>query len=86
MINLVCSVYDTVSKVYAPPFYAVNRGDAIRSFSNAVNDSKMGDLNKHSKDFLLFALAEFDNQSGMFVPFGTPERLGLGSDFVEVKQ
>jgi len=61
MTKLVCAVYDSVSKVYANPFCALSKGDAIRSFSNAVNDKNMGDLNKHPKDFLLYLLGSFDD-------------------------
>lgn len=83
MVKQMFAVYDTVSKVYAPPFYGVNRGDAIRSFSNAVNDKNMGDLNKHPKDFLLYLLGSFDDLTGKLEAVTPPERLGLGSDFVE---
>lgn len=83
MTKLMCAVYDTVSKMYANPFFAMNRGDALRGFKNAVNDRSMGDLHKHPKDFLLFSLAEFDDQSGIVTPLIAPDRLGLGSDFIE---
>lgn len=82
MTKLMCAVYDTVSQMYAPPFYALSKGDAIRSFSNAVNDKNMGDLHKHPKDFLLYFLGEFDDRSGSLSVMDPPERLGLGSDFV----
>lgn len=84
MTKLMCAVYDTVSKVYAPPFYVSTKGEAVRSFSNAVNDKSMGDLNKHPKDFLLFLLGQWDDNSGLLTAVQPPERIGLGSDFVEV--
>lgn len=82
MTKLMCCVFDTVSKVYAPPFYAVTKGEAIRSFANAVNDKNMGDLNKHPKDFLLYVIGSFEDTSGLLTAVSPPERLGLGSDFV----
>lgn len=85
MVRLACSIYDSVAKVYVNPFYCATKGEALRSFSNAVNDKNMGDLNKHPKDFILYLIAEFDDQKGLMSSVIPPERLGLASDFVELE-
>lgn len=84
MKKLACSIYDSVAKVYVNPFYCGTKGEALRSFSNAVNDKQMGDLHKHPKDFLLYVIGEWDDVEGLLTAVVPPERLGLASDFVEV--
>ena len=85
MIKKMCSVYDTVAKVYAPPFYVNTVGEAVRSLANAVNDKNMGDLCKHPKDFILFEIGSWDDNTGLLTAVVPPERLGLASDFVDSK-
>lgn len=82
MMKLVCAIYDTQAKVYASPFYMNTKGEAVRAFSDAVNDAQMGSLNKHPQDFLLFCIGEWDDNTGKLVSYSPPERLALGSDFV----
>lgn len=84
MIKIMCAVYDTVSKVYAPPFYVNTKGEALRSLANAVNDKNMGDLAKHPKDFILFEVGSWDDLTGRLESVVPPERLAIASDFVEV--
>lgn len=69
----VFSVYDKAVKAYLQPFYARARGEALRSFTQAVND-RQHNFNKHAADYLLVQLGSFDDVVGMF-QCGEPERL-----------
>lgn len=85
MTKIMCAVYDTVAKVYAPPFYVNTKGEALRSLSNAVNDKQMGDLAKHPSDFILYVIGSFDDNAGLLTAVVPPEKLGIASDFVNVE-
>jgi len=65
MIFQVFSVYDKAVSAFLPPFHARSKGEAIRSFTEACNDSKH-QFNRHSSDYSLMALGEFDDNSGVF--------------------
>lgn len=85
MIKKVCAIYDTQAKFYSAPFFAPTIGDAVRSFSDAVNDKNMGMLSKHPEDFILYDLGTWDDTDGLFTASVPVVRLGLGSDFVKLE-
>lgn len=59
------SVYDKAVNAYMQPFYARSAGEAIRSFTELANDPKTN-VAKYPSDYTLFALGEFDDNSGAF--------------------
>lgn len=67
MKSLVFSVQDKAIGAFLPPFFARSRGEAIRSFSEAVNQ-KDHQFFRHAADYTLFALGEFDDGSGLMAP------------------
>lgn len=85
MIKKAFCVYDSVAKVFVNPFYQATNGEAIRGFGDAVNDPKMGDLNKHPKDFILYEVGTFDDNSGELTSIVPPNRIAAASDFVKVE-
>jgi len=58
------AVFDKKAVSYLQPFYFTQKGQAIRSFEDAVNDPQTS-FNKHPEDYSLFKLGEFDDQSGI---------------------
>lgn len=70
---LVFSVYDKAVKAYLKPFYGRSRGEAIRSFMEAVSDAKH-EFAKHASDYVMFYLGDFDDATGIFSP-REPERV-----------
>jgi hypothetical protein len=60
-------------KAYLRPFYARTKGEAVRSFVEAVNDGK-SDFRKHASDYTMMYLGEFDDATGCFAPID-PERI-----------
>lgn len=63
MFLIVCSVYDTVSQVFSPPFLQRNVMEAERSFRDACSQGACG---KHPDDLRLMRLAVFDDTAGTF--------------------
>lgn len=59
------SVYDVKAEAYLAPFTFPENGQAIRAFSDTVNDPNSM-FNKHAADFTLFRLGYFDQSSGEF--------------------
>ena len=59
------SIYDTVSKLYARPFFDVNEATAKRNLRVAIRDPKSG-LAENINDYRLYHIGEFDDQSGSF--------------------
>lgn len=64
MIRKICSSYDLKACMFSQPFFAVNAGDAIRAFGDAVvkGDSN---LSSHPEDFQLFELGDYDDVKGV---------------------
>lgn len=61
----VFAVYDKAIGAFMSPFYCRSRGEALRSFTEACNDEKHNFF-RHSADFSLMYLGEFDDSSAMF--------------------
>lgn len=84
MSNLiVCTVRDVAAEAYLPPLFVRSKGEAIRSFSDEVNN-KDSMLGKHPSDYVLFYLGTYEQNTGTFDLTPSPESLGVGSDFVKV--
>lgn len=67
MILRAYSVYDNKALQYHSPFFAVNDATAIRSITDAVNDPQTN-LSRHPRDFSLFLVGQWDDNSGQFMP------------------
>ena len=85
MKQMVFSVFDSVAAVYGNPIFVVNRGIAVRSFSDAVSDSASS-LAKHAADYKLYFLGEFDTVSGELIKLRAPEFVCNASDFITHKE
>lgn len=74
------SIRDRKIASFGNPMFGLHHGGMIRSFSDEVNrvDDK-NDLNKHSEDFDLYFLGEFDTDNGMFSTV-VPEQIAIGND------
>jgi len=84
--RLVCAVYDNGVKAFLNPIFCSTRGEAIRSFSDAVADER-APFKAHPEDYSLFVLGEYDEGLGIFennVP--APELLVLAVNLVRPKE
>lgn len=63
--RLVCAVYDEKVKSFLQPFFVTTKGEAMRSFADAVNDPQHG-FHKHAEDFSLHVVGKWYEQAGRF--------------------
>lgn len=75
MKYVVCSVFDSKVNAFSSPFCCKSRGEAIRSFTDACRDDSLP-FKRHPTDYRLFILAEFDDQSGVFLSNGVDSVIG----------
>lgn len=85
MITQVFSVYDQRASVYLPPMYMQNKGFALRSFEDAINDQSH-QFARHPGDYTLVHLGEFDDCSGKFSLLDMPNILINGLECVKNKE
>lgn len=62
----VFAVYDKAIGAYLLPFYCRNKGEAVRSFMDAVRDSTH-QMHRHATDYALFEIGVFDDVSGLLI-------------------
>ena len=81
MITLRFAIWDSAAQAYKPPFYVVSKGIALRAFSDLVN-SEGNDISRYPRDFTLFELGTFDDQTGKSVDLPTPKSMGLAQEYL----
>lgn len=74
------SVYDTKSESFSPPMTNRTKGEAIRAFSDEVNNPNSM-LHKHPEDYVLFEIGAWDNQTGVLEPNQAPISCGTAIEF-----
>lgn len=79
----VYSIFDQKSLIYSHPFFLSQDGQAIRAFTDMVND-KSHDIGRHPQDYILFQTGEWCDQTGTFVNIDN-KSLGVGSEYVTVQ-
>lgn len=76
MKYIMASVRDTKSEAYGRPFFVQSIGVAIRSFDDEVNNPEENNmLYKHSEDFALFHVGNFDDSKGSVEAVNPPKIL-----------
>lgn len=81
MIYKMLAVFDVKAEAYMRPWVARSSGEAIRSFSDEVNQgNKESPLVHHPEDFILYELASWDESSGVVSPLDKPRALVSGID------
>lgn len=82
MLMKVFSVYDSAAGAYLQPFFMASRGQAIRAFTDLVNDVSHS-FSKHADDYTLFELGTYDDASGKIASHETPQSLGVAIEYVK---
>jgi len=80
MIQKVFTIYDSKMEAYMQPFFMSQKGQAVRAFTDTVNDPT-SQFNKHPEDFTLFEIGEYDDATGKFTNLQTPNSLGLALEY-----
>lgn len=78
------SVYDEKAQAYNTPFFQAHIGQAIRSFSDLVSDTKTT-LNKHPEDYSLYHIGDYDDTNGKIVSFTEPKFLSRATEYAQSK-
>lgn len=81
MILKVFAMHDSKAEVYYQPFFLATTGLAIRTFTDLANDVKT-QVGKYPADITLFQIADYDDNTGVFVPLKSFINLGNGLTFV----
>lgn len=76
---VVVAVFDAAVQAFMTPIFVQAKGQAIRSFGDAVADPQ-SPMSKHPTDYRLQFLGEWDDQTGEFLP-GDGQPLANGGDF-----
>lgn len=74
------TVYDSKVEAYMKPFFARNKGDAMRGFMEACADPQH-QFYKYPGDFTLLEMGDFDDLTGKIVPYVSLISLGNGLEF-----
>lgn len=73
-------VYDSKAKAWLQPFFVKNKVDAIRAITNLVNEDKHN-FNLYAADYVLFELAEFNEETGDIKSHPAKVNLGVLVEF-----
>lgn len=61
------ALYDATAKTFLRPVICTNDGDAIRLFTNWVNDEKKEtNISKYPEQFKMYYVGEWDDEKGVF--------------------
>lgn len=73
------TVHDAKASYYLPPFFARTKGEAVRTFTQAVNDPQH-QIGQNHADYTLFEIGDYDEQTGVITAIN-PTPIGNGVDF-----
>lgn len=84
MILKVFAVLDEKAKCFLPPFNAANNAVAVRMFDNGVQSPETL-VSKYPEDYCLYALAEFDDNTGKYKAIEPIERVVKATELVALR-
>lgn len=77
------AVRDRQLDAYMQPWCAQSKGQAIRMFTDEVNN-KDGQLYKHADDYDLYHIGTFEQQTGVITMQGAgPQQVAIGANVQE---
>lgn len=81
------TIRDSKAEFYGQPFFSRTNGDAIRQFTQVLNDTSNPNnlAAKYPADYSLFEIGEFDDETGKIKAIA-PNHLGGGVDFKTPEQ
>lgn len=78
MKQLLVTIKDNAALFYQTLGTVRTEGEALRSFMDAINDPNNKQLHAHPEDFDLYAVGEFDDQTGTITAYPEPKQLLRG--------
>lgn len=82
---IMISVHDSASEAWMTPMFFQTVPQALRSFTDAVNESG-SDYAKHPEDYALFQVGSFDPETGVVSTCDPPQSLGLAINYIVPKE
>lgn len=76
MILSMMAIRDAKSELFSQPMFYPAIGQAVRDFSDAVNDEKSG-YHRHPEDYSLWHLGNFVDTTGELIPLPAPSCITL---------
>ena len=73
------------AECYSRPFFSLTHGEAIRTFTDAVN-TEDSPYNRHPADYTLFHVGSFDDSLGALTPAEAVVNLGNAQSYLVVEQ
>lgn len=86
MNYFIVAVKDLAIEAFQPPAFCRAKGEAMRGFTDAVNDPANKQLNQHPEDFELWHIGYFNDQTGELAKLELNERLARGVDVLAQRQ
>lgn len=80
MVFKAFSIYDGKAKAFGVPFFMSQNGQAIRAFSDLVNDENTT-VSKHPGDYNLYIVGSYDDEIGEFTNQSPVTLLGNGLEY-----
>lgn len=74
------SVYDAIPEVFHRPFVEINNKSAQRAFISSLED------NKNKKDYTLYRIGVFDDETGIIEPTKVPIQIMTGFEIKTPEQ
>lgn len=79
------SVYDSKVGLYHPFMFFRTKGEAIRAFSDAVNN-KDNLIGKYPEDFSFFETGDWCDETCVYSPLPTPVSIARAHEFLPVQE
>lgn len=80
MLLQIFTIYDTKAGAYLPPFYLPQKGQALRTFGDCINDPKH-QFSLHPGDYTLMSIGTWDDKTACAIS-NPPESIGNGLEFI----
>lgn len=81
-MQMLCfAIFDDKASIYSKPFYAITIGEAIRTFTDAVNTPD-SPYNKHPEDYTLYSVGRYNDEIGELIAT-SPNNLGTAMSYYE---
>lgn len=81
MKKQIFAIFDTKAEYFNQPFFMNTIPEAIRAFTDLVNDDKTR-ISEHPEDYILYNVGKFDDQDGAITPPETekPQAITTGME------
>ncbi len=80
MQKKIYTIHDSKAEAFMNPFFLNSKGEAIRTFTEAVNDPQ-STISKYPDDFTLFEIGIYDTDDGLIETYEAKKSLGNALEY-----